>query len=538
MADMRNDRYLKPVLMTRHGMVRTFQSRDFGDVMSIGPLNASPGLCAWTELRKHTGSDGFPELAPEIRTAPCLDLYVDSQRAMGFETRIPDFNGRPATLRIGLPETGSGTIGNPYINLNSAVTRAIECYTEKLCCEMIRIRVKGIVDYTVLCHEFDFHRRLLIDAWGDETIHGCPVYGLMANSNGVLFYRPVGIIFRNIDLYNHDDGNSGNAVVGQGVSLCGGQSRSCIFNGVRGIAVLSDGGWNNFSLWGDWWNCQIHNAALLVSGNAESVAIRMAGGNGEGGMMYDAKIQIDMTTNEAVVFGIRAQDDAVIQHIQGTIRISRKTEMVRKGIDSSIVFLSGAQRIVTFRDCTLEAEAEAPCAVSSWHIEGGSKPSRFKFVGVSTGNGSEAYGTTNLIDVDCNIDLFGAGNLDMRGIYCSHRLPEKFSINAQTVHFSLKGEPGRDTYTDRYYYTETTRWSMIYGTVYVYNSILNRFTCDITSVFIEDADPTPDGADWRNAYCTYGDASGNVYYECSEPVAYCRAKTAGHEPYDCETCRI
>jgi hypothetical protein len=83
---------------------------------------------------------------------PCITYYVDSVSGGGAET-------------------GSGTEEDPWTNLNTVFADScIKSLCSSFCCPMVKVKVKGTIDYTVSGGYYNFERNLVIEPWTSERI--------------------------------------------------------------------------------------------------------------------------------------------------------------------------------------------------------------------------------------------------------------------------------------------------------------------------------------------------------------------------------
>lgn len=113
----------------------------------------------------------------EAASYPCWTFFVDS---------------RTGDTGDGPDESGDGSAGNPWRNLNSALQHAgIQCLIGQTCCCYVRVVVSGRIDYHVSGGAFDFDQRLVLEFQDDcvVAIRGDRLKALFQDFIGVAFKR-------------------------------------------------------------------------------------------------------------------------------------------------------------------------------------------------------------------------------------------------------------------------------------------------------------------------------------------------------------
>ena len=111
------------------------------------------------EWFSHTVEDGV--ITRVDHEDPCITYWVDST------------GGDPGGEGV-WPETGTGTEDDPWINLYSVFNDdGIYCSCTTEGCPMVKVLVKGTIDYRVGSGLGDYLRRLVLEPWGEGriTIH-------------------------------------------------------------------------------------------------------------------------------------------------------------------------------------------------------------------------------------------------------------------------------------------------------------------------------------------------------------------------------
>lgn len=135
---MSDDMTVWPIAMTKRGGI-------LGDRRMRIPAYI-PNRSNGTVIVAAATADGLNFTTHEY---PCVTYYVNSQS-----------NG---TL-FGPPETGSGTIEDPWVNLNSVFTSELfSCIIQNYCCLFVKIVITGTIDYYIDGKNRRFNNRLILD---------------------------------------------------------------------------------------------------------------------------------------------------------------------------------------------------------------------------------------------------------------------------------------------------------------------------------------------------------------------------------------
>ena len=124
----------------------------------------------------HTVADGV--ITKVDHNSPCVTYYVESVSGGGAET-------------------GTGTADDPWTNLNTVFA---DTCIKSLCtttgCPMVKVLVKGTIDYTVNGGSYDFKRKLVLEPWGEDEI----IVAVNVINNDAWGVKDcIGIIFKHVD---------------------------------------------------------------------------------------------------------------------------------------------------------------------------------------------------------------------------------------------------------------------------------------------------------------------------------------------------